>query len=358
MIWLLLSVSWLFANVLSASEWHFYALGNLGGSTGYGKTSQALGVSSDGRHVVGDSLATAGLGITTGTEALLWTKPDSRTNLGTLSSENVFSSAKAVSSGGDVVVGVSQTADGKRAFRWSPSDGMVSLGVLPGHDESVARGVSADGTVIVGTSSSLVEEMAFRWVAGKMEAIGDLPGGKNESAALAISRDGKTIVGRSHSENGTEAFAWTADQMRGIGDLPGQRFASRAFAVSADGTVIVGDSFSEQGIEAFRWTQDTGMVGLGDLPGGVFRSKANGTSADGDTIVGMATSKNGSEAFIWRPKTKMQSLNQLLQQRGLARQWQLQKACGISDDGGVIIGVGQNPNGETAGWILERKSLR
>lgn len=356
-VWLTLLVSCLPANLLLAADWEFFALGNLGGSDGFGKNSQALGVSGDGRYVVGDSLATAGLGITTGTEALLWTKPDSITRLGTLTSENVYSSARAVSSGGRVVVGVSQTADGKRAFRWSRTDGMTSLGVLSSHDESVAWSVSTDGTVIAGTSSSLSEELAFRWTGGKMTSLGDLPGGNRESAALCVSRDGATIVGHSHSENGTEAFIWSTDGMRGLGDLPGERFASRAFAVSADGGAVVGDSYSQKGIEAFRWTRETGMTGLGDLPGSVFRSKANGVSADATTIVGMATSKEGSEAFIWEPETKMQSLDHILKQQGLADGWRLQKACGISDDGSVIIGIGQNPQGETAGWIAERQTV-
>ena len=356
--WLVLAVSWLAANLLFGAEWQFFAMGDLGGSAeGFGKASQALGVSGDGRYVVGDSLATAGLGITTGTEAFLWAKPASKTRLGTLTKQSVYSSANAVSMHGRVVVGVSQAESGKRAFRWRESDGMVPLGVLAGHDESVAWGVSGDGAVIVGASSSLVEEMAFRWAAGKMTALGDLPGGESESAALAISHDGAAIVGHSSSQHGTEAFLWTdGGVMRGLGSLEGQRFGSRAFAVSADGNVIVGDSFSPQGLEAFRWTEETGMVGLGDLPGGEFRSKASGVSADGSTIVGTATSEYGSEAFVWCAETDMQSLNQLLRRHGLAEQWRLLNACGVSNDGSVIVGSGQNPKGETAGWIAERRS--
>lgn len=353
--WLVLAISWLAANLLFGAEWQFYEMGNLGGSDGFGKTSQALGVSGDGRYVVGDSLATAGLGITTGTEAFMWTKPDSQTRLCALTKKNVHSSANAVSMHGRVVVGVSQAESGKRAFRWTETDGMVSLGVLPGHDESVAWDVSGDGKTIIGESSSLFEEMAFRWAAGKMSTVGDLPGGETESVAMAISDGGTTIVGHSSSQHGTEAFRWTADGgIHGLGGFQGPRFGSRAFAVSGHGKVVVGDAFSEQGLEAFRWTEETGMIGLGDLPGGEFRSKASGVSADGTTIVGTATSELGSEAFIWQAETGMQSLGQLLRNHGVAAKWRLQNACGVSKDGTVIVGTGRNPKGETAGWIAEQ----
>ncbi len=365
---LVLLVAWLAANLLFGgelfgAEWHFHAMGNLGGNDGFGKTSQALGVSGDGLCVVGDSLATAGMGITSGTEALLWVKPNLKTRIGAPVTKNVYASAKAVSLQGRVVVGECQTKDGKRAFRWSKASGFQILDLPPGHDESTAWGVSGNGAIIVGECSSLAQEWAFRWTNGKMVPLDDLPGGKKKSVALAISLDGTTIVGYSHSQNGSEAVAWTTNGAqgngaqgngaRGLGSLGGKRFASRAFAVSANGAVIVGDSLSPQGAEAFRWTQQTGMVPLGDLPGGISHSRASGVSADGNAIVGTANSENGPEAFIWTPETKIQSLGQLLAQQGLAKGWRLQEAYGISSDGKVIGGVGLNPQRETAGWIAE-----
>lgn len=374
---LVLLISWLTANLLWGAEWQFRGLGNLGGDFGSGKSSQAFGISGDGQFVAGDSLATAGLGITTGTEALLWTRQGAIIRVGTLSTKHAESSAKAVSNPaqavsnaaarksvqGRVVVGEGQTEDGKRAFRWSDSkDGarIESLGVLPEHDESVAWGVSGDGTVIVGESSSLSEELAFVWTAGKMVALGDLPGGKKDSAALAISLDGKTIVGRCGSRNGTEAFVWKDNIMQGLGSLKREGFESRAFGVSADGKVVVGESLSPRGYEAFRWDRETGMQPLGDLPEGEFESKASGVSADGNTIVGTANSENGAEAFVWTPTEGMQSLRQLLRKSGLPKGWRLQEACAVSSDGTVIIGIGQktvgngpNPPKETSAWIIQ-----
>ncbi len=350
---LVLLISWLAANLLWGAEFH--AFGDLGGDDGYGKTSQALAIAGDqGRFfVVGDSLATAGLGITIGIEAFLWEKPNARTRVGTLTTKDAYSSAKAAALQGRLVVGESHTEEGKRAFRWSRLDGIVSLGVLPEHDESVAWGISGDGRTIVGESSSPDEELAFRWTAGEIVALGHLPGGKNESTAMAISFDGTTIVGHSNSQNGTEACAWTAGGIKGLGSLDGDRFASRAFGVSADGAVIVGESLSSNGPEAFRWTQQDGMQPLGDLPQGEFRSRASGVSADGKTIVGTATSDIGLEGFILNSANGIRSLGRLMTQKGLAKGWRLCEARGISSDGKVVIGIGRNPKGESAGWIAE-----
>ena len=351
---LLLTVVLGISNVLpvQAAQWQFHACTDLGGDDGFGKVSQVFAVSGDGSCAVGESLATAGLGVTTGTEATLWRKPKTPMRLGTLTEKDPFSSAKAISWQGSVIVGESQTSEGMRAFRWTEQHGIESLGVLPGHDESMALGVSGDGQLIIGESSSLYEELAFRWVQGKMTPLGDLPGGKKQSIALAISADGKTIVGHSSSENGTEAFTWSDTQMVGLGSLGGERFVSRAFAVSADGNVIVGDSICEKGPQAFRWTKESGMQGLGELPGGEFQSKADGVSADGQTIVGTATSENGSEAFVWTAKAGMRSLEKLLKQQNLIEGWHLQEACCVSGDGKTIVGIGLNPKGESAGWIV------
>ncbi len=338
---LVLIPTWLAAN-LAWAQWRFLPLGDLGGDRGLGKSSQALAVSGDGRYVVGESLATAGLGITTGAEALLWTKPNAPlTRLGTLDAK-LDSTAKAVSREA-IVVGHSDSALGMRAFRWSQNDGLVMLEVLPEHNESMAFGISDDGKVIVGKSSSFAEELAVQWRDGQLIALVDLPGGDRDSAAMAVSADGAVIVGHSSGERGTEACLWTKNTLKGLGTLGGERFASRALAVSADGKTVVGDSRSAHGAEAFRWTGPDGMQPLGDLPEGSFQSQALGVSANGQVIVGTANGANGSEAFLWTAQDKMQSLTRLVQAAGLARGWQLQEARGVSHDGRTIVGWGKKP---------------
>ena len=201
-----------------AEDWAFQAIGDLGGTSDFGKSSRAYGVSSDGQAVVGDSLGAAGLGITRGVEAFRWLQSGSLIGLGTLAPDDFFSTAWGVADGGHVVVGESQTGTGKQAFRWSADTGMVGLGTLPGHDRSIAYAVSGDGRIVVGASSSFESTLAFLWTStGGMVPLGDLPGGRDNSAALALSRSGEVVVGRADSDRGTEACSWTTESGMRVG---------------------------------------------------------------------------------------------------------------------------------------------
>ena len=73
-IFFVLMIASLAANLVFGQNGRFHDMGNLNGNGGFGKTSQALAVSGDGNFVVGDSLAT-GLSATW-TEACLWSKQD------------------------------------------------------------------------------------------------------------------------------------------------------------------------------------------------------------------------------------------------------------------------------------------
>jgi uncharacterized membrane protein len=145
------------------------------------------------------------------------------------------------------------------------------------------------------------------------------------------------------------AFRWTAES--GMVVLPGRG----ANAVSADGSVVVGAyGFSDQ---AFRWTAQTGTVGLGDLPGGRVFSEANDVSADGSVVVGSGeTAFDGNirttEAFFWTAQSGMVNLREFLISQGSdLTGWRLSSAEGVSADGGTIVGTGQNPAGNSEGWI-------
>ena len=87
-------------------------------------------------------------------------KPPEWSGLGDLPGGTFFSVAHAVSADGLVVVGQSNVTNGREAFRWTQSTGMVSLGTIgptnpsSPNPSSVAVAVNADGTVIVGQSSN------------------------------------------------------------------------------------------------------------------------------------------------------------------------------------------------------------
>jgi probable HAF family extracellular repeat protein len=340
--------------LVAAVEFEFISLGNLRGAGEFGKSSQAHGVSADGQAVVGVSLSSVGLGVTRGEEAFLWVRPGPMRGLDALSPSETeyFSAAYDVSDQGRVVVGESQTDGGRQAFRWTQAAGMVSLGTPALDETSIAYGVSADGKIIVGTQC----KVAFRWTEEQgMTSLGDLPGGQKKSTALAVSSDGKVVVGCGSTDNGTEAFRWTAETgLQGLGNLTGGGLFSAADGVSRDGSVIVGTAKSDNGTEAFRWTATDGMTALGDLPDGEFSSAAHAVSGDGKIVVGRAAGPSGPEAFLWTAEQGMQSLGALVRNIPAAAPWRLTEARDISDDATVVVGIGINPEKQTAAWLIRR----
>ncbi len=332
----------------------FQGLGTVAAPDFIGGTA-ATDISADGLVVVGTASRTQAF-----TEPFRWTQASGFLILDGVEGA-VYSAARATSGDGSVVVGTSNVHDGRRAFRWTFSEGTVCLGDLPGGDvDSEAFAVSADGSVIVGYSESALGQEAFRWTpTGGMVGLGFLPGLTFASNASDVSGDGSVIVGSSAAEIGSdpagEAFRWTADEgMVGLGDLPGGSFQSHASAVSADGSVVVGSgNNSESGREAFRWTAAEGMVGLGDLPGGSFNSMPIDVSADGTVIVGWGKTATDQEAFIWDAVNGMRNLKSVLENElGLdLTGWHLRSGNGVSDDGRVITGTGRKINERSQAWI-------
>jgi probable HAF family extracellular repeat protein len=135
----------------------------------------------------------------------------SLTWLGTLG--GTHSAALGVSADGRVVVGWAFNAAGdKRAFCWEFSR-MEDLGTLGGR-WSGAWGVSADGRVVVGwANNATLQSRAFRWESGVMQDLGTLPGDVG-SYASGVSADGRVVVGGSRNAAGVwRAFRWEFSRM-------------------------------------------------------------------------------------------------------------------------------------------------
>jgi probable HAF family extracellular repeat protein len=333
----------------------FRPLGDLPGGQ---VRSRALGISDNGLVVVGASSSAFSM---QREEAFRWTAAEGMAGLGAISSNSPpppSSIALGASSDGAVVVGQSGLLPSE-AFRWT-AGGMVGLGRLPGDPPgagSAATSTSADGSVIVGQSGLIGK--AFRWTAAEgMVALGN-PSGVSTSVAHDVSADGSVIVGdfETLSPFSHQAFRWTAQSGGvGLGALGGG--ISGANAISADGSVIVGSSRdSMANLQAFRWTAPGGMVGLGDLPGGRVLSSANDVSADGSVVVGFGEtafdgSLNATEAFFWTAGSRMVNLRDFLVSQGVdLTGWKLTSAEGVSADGLTIVGTGVNPAGNQEAWM-------
>jgi uncharacterized membrane protein len=315
------------------------------------RATVAHAVSADGSVVVGRAESPEG------GRCFVWTVETGVRSLG----GSYSCRARAVSSDGSVIVGERYFGPSTEAFYWTESEGMVFLGDLPGGEfESYGMGVSGDGSIVVGSASSGFgsdDSEVFRWTREEgLTGMGVLPGHRR-GGATAISSDGSTIVGISINNALFEAFRWTeADGMVGLGAFPGSnKQFTQAFAVSADGSVIVGNAASlPSRVEAFRWTVTDGFVGLGDFPGSTFSSIARGVSADGSVIVGSGRASDGLQAFIWDAENGMRRIDELLETdfRIDLEGWVLSQALGISADGRTIVGVGENPSGETEAWVV------
>jgi probable HAF family extracellular repeat protein len=270
----------------------------------------------------------------------------------------------------------------KEAFMWE-YDVLTVLGFLAEVDndfESEAIAISGDGLVVAGHSkvtdpndvTKSVKE-AFIWEDDVMTGLGFLAEDDNdfESEAKDISGDGLVVVGKAKytdpndaSKHLKEAFLWEDDVMIGLGFLQDDtgKVESEATAVSYDGTTVVGTSkvddpnnLRKSVKQAFIWEGDV-MAGLGFLGegDGVYESKATGVSADGSVVVGESKTADGKEAFVWTAESdEMRSLRDILEEDlGIdLTGWTLDKPPVMSSDGGTMIALATNPDGEVEAFV-------
>lgn len=145
------------------------------------------------------------------------------------------SSALGISFNGRYIVGSAARADGqRRPCRWDGTANILNLGLPPNTVSATARAVSADGNLIVGTATDRFGlERAVRWrVSGNTVIAEDLnqvysaiiSGGWLLTRAYSISADGRYIVGEGIDPEG-RTQAWMIDTGGGappiVGDVNG-----------------------------------------------------------------------------------------------------------------------------------------
>ncbi len=286
---------------------------------------EAYGVSPDGRHVVGNSLAIGNY---------FWNGIAGMTPISIVPAD--------VSNTG-VVVGTGLS----RPYRWSATDGQVDLGGLPGNPSGSggASGISADGSIIVGWSDNGLTSEPFRWTQpGGMVGLGTLPNASTR--AEAISSDGSTIFGTGTRGSGisrqTPFFSWTdAAGMVEIG-TPGPTGGSAGVKhASADGSHFAGYIANAGDTRnAIRWSQGTFQL-LGTLPFSERYWTATCVSADGSIVLGWG-SGTSDLGFYWDPVHGMRSLRAVLtQEYGLdLSDWDFLQPHDCSDDARTFVGTG------------------
>jgi probable HAF family extracellular repeat protein len=320
----------------------------------FGTNTQALGVSADGKVVIGEYFLSdqdPSTCIVFGgcTRTFRWTAATGAQDIGLLL-DKTEALGRALSADGSQMVGeaAAQTAY-RRAFIWTPTIGVQDLGTPlfpndPDHSRSEAYGMSATGSVIGGrairTQNSLLPQ-AFQFsTAPSFTFLPFLPNGI-QSEVDGVSADGTVQVGVSidNTFNG-HAVRWHAGTPQDLGIAE-----NSSFAASSDGSVVVGTMPAANCcFHAFRWTAATGMQDLGSFGGNSF-SYGNAVSADGSVVVGSATPSGGgvTRAFRWTARKGFEDLNTVVANLGLnTNGYQLVFANAISADGTVIVGMAEN----------------
>lgn len=260
-------------------------------------SASAVDISADGSVVAGYG---SGLVI----EAVLW-RGEEITRLGFVDTSNRYSVSLGMSSDGKVVVGYAGSDFGLEAFRWDERTGMVGLGV--GGVDNRAMAADRHGRVVVGISFDGSAWRPFVWTKGRGSTLLSIPEGYVHGFAYDVSSNGKVVVGEldmggdfpsSYPARWTKKDGWELlDTVEGA-----------AGTATRDGSTIGGTRFAPIGEPwtAMLWDEERGPLAVADLLieagvslGDLNLDSVNDISDDGKVVVGSARDSTGfSHAFI------------------------------------------------------------
>ena len=307
--------------------------------------------------------------------------PNNITDLGTLKSDNSGSSyASAISGDGSVVVGGSLMIPDSfgltepHATIWSGSGWgtKTDLGTLKtdnsGHSSATA--LSGDGLVVGGwASNDNGEQRGIIWSGSNWTtktALGTLKADKSGGAFVnALSRDGSVAVGSAENDRSymERPIVWSGSNWGTITHLgvlnDSYTLAGRASAVSDDGSIVVGsvsvDSSNSHAIvwSGSNWATKTDLGTLKSDNSG--SSSANAANSDGSVVGGGAANDNGERhATIWSgsnwsTKTDLGTLK--TDNSGSS------VVYAISADGNFAVGEADNDNGDSRAAVWNLRNL-
>ena len=282
--------------------------------------SHAFGFNSDSSIVVGTSYWDGGrFGRATVWSGSNWA---TKTDLGTLKSDNTGSSAASGTNGdGSVVVGASDRdgSGSSHATVWSGSGWATktALGTLRTDNTgySSANAISSDGSVVVGSADNDRSQRATVWSGSGWATKTDLGTLRSDNSGMsyanAVNGDGSVVVGSSGIDidnDYTHAIVWSGSgwaTKTDLGTLKSDNSGeSKAFAASSDGSMVAGRADNDNGDyratvwSGSGWATKTDLGTLKTDNSGV--SSVEGISADGKFALGWAINDNGDRhAAVW-----------------------------------------------------------
>jgi probable HAF family extracellular repeat protein len=363
--WTALALCGLFsaANAASAQILTPYSIRDLGSVSGAGGTSQARAISTDGHYVTGLTSVPGGSNQAFRYDALT----NSMTALGTLPgtansiglSVNTGGAVAGYSTNGNVTPPVGAIDPSDRAFVNALGLGSLPIPILSGgYTSNRAHGINNGGQV-VGYASNAVTDQGYRYTTTTgLTALGFLPpppgAGGDASLAYHINTGG-TVIGSGNVDNATaDILAITYAGPNGTSPTP----LGRATGFNSSYGTAINDAGHAVGyVDNF---------GVGPTRGFFF----NGT-----TLTALGVLSSGDESFA----NGINNLNQVVGDSNTSpggashaviydvngvptdltglltgpgsAGWQLQSAYGISDNG-LIVGFGINPQGLVHGFLL------
>ena len=306
-----------------------------------------LGMNSDGTMIVGTN---------SGGQALLWTEAQGIQVLGD-------GEAWEISENGMIIGEIVNNDGNTEAALWE-NGSWTFLGNVEGGgtcDAFLSSGlaISSDGSTAVGMGWINCSTEAFYWTESSgIVGLGQYGG--NSEKAQAVSGDGNLIGGWNQSSSGSRrSCIWDAQGNITFIGSPGGSETGEVTAITSDGSVVVGFGSGTGGnhTEGYIWTEEDGMTGLGVPTNNAMFNRSNALDVSENNIAigqylyqGMTQYK----ACIYTEETgEFVNLQNYLIELGMTGldDWDLMRGLAISDDGTVMAGFGNGPNG-FGGWII------
>ena len=268
-----------------------------------------------------------------------------------------MSNAQGVSSDGRYIVGyvMPENSSLMQGVLWTDASKLTYLTPLAAGTDYYANGISADGSIIAGTASDKNNnEHAVYWdrVANTIHDLGSFSHSSSQSSnAIAANRDGSVIVGSSTNFAGvTQGFRWTTQA--GMVELQSLGGTSQATGVSDTGRIIGYSTNAKNEGRAVYWDKNK-IRDLGTLRAdNSGSSSAQAISATGKVIVGAADDDIQRTGFIWKEDAGMYSVNEWLKYAHVqANSMSVKSVNAISADSQTIAGQLTNGHGYVAHLI-------